>query len=470
MLATAATTKDVIGPLARYAAGVRFEDLTPTAVYAAKCAIIDTLGAMIAGSSAQGVQALVELAREWGGAEESTILVYGGKKIPAPSAVMANSTMARARELDDCERLGGQHPMVAAVPTALAMAERRGQASGREIITAITVGAEVQSRVARAPKHKVGDAPWTTGFFAPFGAAAAAAKMLGLDEDWMMHALGLAFTEASSTIQSQLDGSLAMRVHHGRAAQQGLICALLAEKGVTGPHNCLEGPAGLYNAHGRGEYDREQVIKGLGQDFTVEHLAVKLFPCCKQIHATTVATLELVKKHDLRPEGVAEILVRVNRNAYNQVCQPDDAVRKPRTVVDAQFSIPFAVGLAVAKRSVLLEDYTEEGIKNPLVLAVAAKVRCMLDPEIDRLGMVGSPGIVEITTVGGQSYKHETTYIRGDPEQPLSFEECVDLKFRNYLSWAVKPIPESAVREVIEMVAGLEGVQDASRMVPSLSA
>jgi 2-methylcitrate dehydratase PrpD len=292
---------------------------------------------------------------------------------------------------------------------------------------------------------------------------------MGLKAAEMLHTLALAFTEASDTIQSHLDGSLGQRVHNGQAAKEGLESALLAARGITGPHHALEGPSGFYNAHARGEYDRDRVLKDLGREFAIGEVSVKLFPCCKQIHPATDAVLTLVSQHDLHPEDIADIEVRVNRNAYNQVCSPEEIVSKPPTSIDAQWSIPFAAGLAVAKRAVLLSDYTEEGIKNPAALEVASKVRCVLDPEIDRLDAVVSPALVEITTVRGQTFSHRADYARGDPQQPLGFEECVDLKFRNYLSWAAKPIPEPAVEEVIEMVADLEKVEDVSQLVRLLT-
>ena len=458
--------RDLAAELA--AAAVRFQDLPPRTVEVTKRTILDTLGVILAGSTAAGVSALLSLAREWAGAEQSTILVHGGKKVPAPLAVMVNSTMARARELDDCHNPTGQHASVPVVPAALAMAECVGGISGEKLITAVAVGEDIQDRIALAQEHKVGDAPWTTGFFAPFGAAVAAGKILGLAETQMMHAIGLAFTEASDTIQSHLDGSLGQRVHNGQAARQGVECALMAARGITGPHNALEGPFGFYNSHGRGEYVRERALEGLGSRFLIDGVSVKLFPCCKQIHPAAGAALKLVEENDLGPEDIEDIEVRVNVNAFHQVCQPEELKRRPRTSLNAQWSIPFTVGLAVAKRSIALEDYTEEGIKNPAALSVSGKVRCMHDPEIDRMGAIVSPGIVTIRTVDGRTLTRRGNHVPGDPEEPLSFEDCAKHKFRNYLPWAAKPIPEAGAEEVIQAIAGLERVGDVSRLAEGL--
>jgi 2-methylcitrate dehydratase PrpD len=460
---------DVVRELARNAVATIYDDLPAQAVLMAKVALIDTLGAMIAGTTAPGCEAVVDLAREWGGKGESTIIVHGDR-VPAANAVMANSTMARARELDDSHHGSGQHPSVAAIPTALAMAERRGGASGREFITAVAVGADIQCRVVLPLRSKVGVAPWTTGMFAPFAAAATAGKMLNLDENKMLHALALAFTEASNTIQSHLDGSLAARIHHGMASKAGVVCALLAERGVTGPQNCLEGPAGFYAAFGRGEYDRERATFELGRRFEGAYSSPKRYSCCGQIHPTIVATLALVHEHDLNPEEIVEIVTHVNHNAYNQVCLPEDLCRNPRNHIDAQFSIPYAVAVAVTKKAVELESYTDESVKDPSVIAMANKVRCVMDPEIDKLGVVRSPGFVEIKTVSGQVYSKRVDHVKGDPEDPMTLEECTEEKFRKYLSWSALPLSESAVEEVIETVTQLEEVGDASRVMQLLSA
>ena len=214
--------EDLVRELASSAAATTYGDLPPHVVQMVKIALVDTLGAMIAGTTAPGCKEVVDLVREWGGKRESTIVVYGDR-VPAPNAVMANSTMARARELDDWHYDSGQHLGVAAIPTALAMAERQGGASGREFITAVAVGADIQCRVVLPLRNKVGVAPWTTGMFAPFAAATTAGKMLNLDEKKMLHALALAFTEASNTIQSHLDGSLAARIHHGMGSKAGVV-------------------------------------------------------------------------------------------------------------------------------------------------------------------------------------------------------------------------------------------------------
>ena len=323
---------DAIMPLIKNVVSTTYEDIPSEAREVAKRTVIDTLGAIIAGRAAPGCQAVVDMVREWSGKEEATI-ICDGTQVPAPNAVWANATMGRSREIDDCDEITGDHPSVVAVPVALAVAELLGGITGKDIITATTLGGDLVLRIRTSCKRHAGVSPWGTGSYGVFNAAAVAGKLLGLSEEKMHNAMGIAFTQMSNTFQWIIDGALSGRVQHGIAARAGLLSALLADKGITGPHNILEGKYGLYPVFEENQYDRDLIFSGLGKEFLTTRISVKPFSACKETHGPSQGTLELVNKHDIHPQDVEEIRVYVNQNAYNLCGMPERKEKVPEVRV-----------------------------------------------------------------------------------------------------------------------------------------
>ncbi|MBI4334847.1 MAG: MmgE/PrpD family protein [Chloroflexi bacterium] len=458
---------DAVFDLAENVVATNYSDIPGEAVAVSRKCVIDTLAAMLAGTSAPGCEVVSNLAREWGGREESTVIAHGCR-LPAPNAAMVNATMARAWDFDDCHEEAHDHPSVATVPTAFAMAEKIGKVSGKDLMTAITLGADLvlRLRLASWAKSAQRHSPWTTATYAPFAAAAVAGKLLGLDRGRMVNTIGLAFTEASNTNQCQQDGSLAIRVHHGMAVKAGLVAALLAERGITGPQNALEGKLGLFQAYEGGIYDRRRLLADLGRRFESANISVKPYPCCKFTHAAIDATLKIVCQHDIRPDLVEEVRVRVCRDCYSAVCEPPGRKQRPDTIVDAQFSIPYTVATAIVKRGVFLGDFTPRSISDPVILEVAARVRPAIDPDLNGAGM--GPCVVEVTTGHRKTYSQRVDYVIGHPRNPMSMEQCAE-KFRECAAHSIKPVQADTVEEVIRMVAHLEDVEDAGRIMRLLA-
>ncbi|MBI4333089.1 MAG: MmgE/PrpD family protein [Chloroflexi bacterium] len=404
--------RDVVFELAEHIVNTNYQAMPPEAVAVTRKCLLDTLGVIMAATTAPGCEALYGLAEEWGGREESTV-IGRGRKLPAPNAVMVNATMARARDFDGVHEAAHDHPSVATVPAALAMAEKLGGMHGRDFLAAIALGDDLVLRLRLACRAKSGvrHSPWTSGTYAPFGAAAVAGKMLRLDEEKMVNALGLAFTEASNTLQSRMDGSLAVRVHQGMAAKAGVVAALLAERGITGPHNALEGKLGLFQAYEGGVYDRPTLLADLGRRFEGANISIKPYPCCKFTHAAIDATLRIAADHDLEADQVEDVIVYVSQDCFISVCDPLGRKQRPGSIVDAQFSIPYTVATAIVRRGVYLDDFTEAAIRDSLTLEMARKVRPMVDPELGETGM--GPSIVKIRTVDKLTYSERVDCVRG---------------------------------------------------------
>jgi 2-methylcitrate dehydratase PrpD len=458
---------DAIVPLVRNVIRTKYEDIPQQARDVAKRTVIDTLGPIIAGSTAPGCQAVVNMAKDWGGKKESTVIT-GGIKVPAANAVWANAAMGRSRELDDAEEAVGDHSSVVAVPAALAMSEMLGGVSGKDAITAIVLGDDLVIRIRSACKRKSGVSPWGTGSYSVFNAAAIAGKLLGLNEEKMTNAMGLAYSQMSNTYQWVIEGALSGRVHQGIAVKAGIVSALLADKGITGPHNVLEGKYGLYPVYELGQYDRDAIFGGLGKDFRITGISVKPFASCKVTHSPVQGTLELVREHDIHAQDVKEIRVYVSQGSYNLCAIPEDAKKAPRSVADAQFSHYYNIAVAVVHQDVFIAQFTEEAIKSPEVLDISRKVKVIVDPELSKVAAANVPQRVEIETKAGRTYSRTVEYVVGHPKNPMSFDDCVE-KLRKCLPYSIKPLRKENTEEVISLIRNLENLKDMGR-IPRLLA
>ncbi|MBI4330216.1 MAG: MmgE/PrpD family protein [Chloroflexi bacterium] len=451
--------------LAHNVANIRFEDIPFDTVRVAKMSVLDTLGNALAASTLgpAGCRQVVELVKEGGGKEESTIVGFGGRA-PSWMAALVNSTMAHSLDYDDMYAPASIHAGVTIVPPAFAAAERVGEVDGRRFIAAVVSGFDLSCRLSLAtPNTRTWHTTTVCGFF---GAAAAASRILGLKQARVQHALGIAYSQAAGNLQAAADASFTMRLEVGFAAKGGVLSALLAEKGITGATNSLEGEFGLYRVYHGGRYDPAVLTSGLGKRFEGSNLTFKPYPCGRGTHSSIDATLELVREHNIQPEEVESITVFKGRVAAKVEGTPLERKRRPETVVDAQSSIPYTVAAAAVKRRVGLTEFTPRAITDPDVLEVAQKVDVQVHPEFGEFDF--HPGITEIRTKGGKVYSRRIDRPSGDPQNPIPWESLVR-KFMESASHCVKPLPERKVRDVADMVMKLEEVDDVGAIVRLLA-
>ena len=448
--------------------GLKFEDIPPSALTAAKREVLDILGTTLAGNLAAGCPELISLVEGWGGAEESTILGYG-HKIPSPFAALANGTMAHAWDYDDTHDKAVLHAGVSVIPAALAASERKGTVSGKEFLCAVILGIDIVCRMGMATKFGPNTTGWIlTPLYGYFGAAAAAGKILGLEREKMHNALGIAYSQAAGNGQCVLDGALTKRLQAGFAAQGGTLAALLAQKGITGAREIIQGRFGLYNVYQKGDLDPGPLTAGLGEVFEVENLSFKPYPCCRFGHSSIDAAMELFRKGSPPPEDISEINISVNLQAFNAVCHPLAIKSEPRNVVDAQFSIPYATAVTLTKGTFTLDDLTESALKKPEIIALARKVRPRVDEQIETASSREiSPSIVEVTTKTGDVYSQRIDIPRGHPRNPMSDEDLV-AKFTDCASHAANPVNETNVSQLIHTIFHLEELNEMSELLQLL--
>ena len=445
---------------------LRYEDIPGDAVESAKREVLDSLATALGGSSKPGVRELVDIVKEWGGNEQSTVIAYG-VKCPTPNAAQVNGTMIHALDYDDGHQVALVHIGCVAVSTCFAAAERMGKVSGKELITAIALGGDFLARLGLAskPGSSALSAGWhPTTLFGFLGAAAMSGKILGLDEERMTNALGLAYHQCGGAGSGVADGALAKRMGPGLAAKAGITSALMAERGITGERNPLEGRTGLFNTYMGGDYDPQILTADLGKRFEGVNIGDKPYPCCGLTHACIDAALALLSQHDIKAEEIREITVYGGDPVYG-LSQPPEIKRAPRTITDAQFSVPWVVAAALVKGKVTVDDFTEEALKRQDILDVTKKITARLDTSMNRHGV--GPGGVMITMNDGTEYKEEVEHCLGSVARPMTFEDCTK-KFRECATCSIKPLPADKAEKIIEMISQLEKLDDTTEIIKML--
>jgi 2-methylcitrate dehydratase PrpD len=449
--------------LAEHVCRTTFADLPGVAVIATKRDVLDTLGAMVGGSVAPGVAELVRLVQRWGGGDESTVLLMD-MKAPAPQAAWVNATMGHALDFDDThDRAGNIHPGVSVLAASLAIAELQGGASGRDFVSAVTVGLDVSCRLALAATV---DRGWhRTAAFGIFGATAAAGKLLGLSVEQMVNAFGIAYSQAAGNRQCIVDGALTKRLQAGQAASAAVLSALLAREGFTGAREVFAGRYGFFPMYQPDGYDLSAITDGLGTVFRGVELSFKPYPCGRPHHAILDAAIELYRTLDLATAdagaGIAEVVVTANPCLYREQLSPESQRRRPTQVVEAQFSVPFLVATALVHGRVGIGEVAAVG--DPRVLAVVDRLRGAVRDDAPE-----GWARLDVRRTDGRAASRETTSPSGSPEKPLS-DAQLEAKFRDCAAHAVRPISSQVVGHAIQLVEHLDEAADATALVRLLA-
>jgi len=427
---------DASGILAQKIAGLEFTDLPASAIEAARCNLLDTVGVAIAGASAPGCAEIVGLVLDYYPTEQAT--VWGsGRKATATEAAFANGTMAHALDFDDTHDAAILHAGVSVVPAALAIAETIGGVNGKQLINAVAIGLDITCRLGVAARISPVTTGWVyTAIFGLFGATIAVGKILRLNALQIQNAIGIAYAQAAGNCQCIPDGSLTKRMQPGFSARVGVLSALLAQRGITGTLNSFEGRHGLARVYLHNQWDRNRLLDDFGSRWLHEELAYKPYPACRHTHNAIDVALRLARDHDIDARQIECISVAVNAEAYANVCTPAEIKRAPRTVVDAQFSIPYCVANALLKRDVFITEFSEAALRQSDALQLASKVACRLDQRIDQeYGRGVSPAEMTITLRDGSTFSGASYIARGGIEKPMTISE-LEAKFERCFQFA----------------------------------
>jgi 2-methylcitrate dehydratase PrpD len=441
--------------LARFLVEIKYSDLPPEVIDKARVLILDQLGCELAFAGLPWNRHVYQyvLGRK-GGKKEST-LTYYGLKTGVEDAAFANATFGHGFEMDDTEMNSITHPGSIVIPAALALGEMK-KVNGKEFLLAVVAGYEAMLRAGTAARTMIFRAFHGTGVNGPFGSAAAAGKILGFDKDLMVNAMGIAGSDASGVGEYTISGGSVKRLHAGFASQAGVRAALLAQFGMTGPATVLEGKSGFCQAYAN-EYFVEEITAGLGKEFRILRTGNKPYCCCAAQHATIDATAAIRKKYSLKPEDVAEVIVRL----VARDVKSNGNIVEPQDITSAQFSGRFGVALRLIKGSNGFQDYSEKNIRDPQLLGMAKKVRFVVDSDLEKLAVGSAPAIVMIRLKDGTLLEQRVDYARGTIQNPMTHEELEE-KFRGLAS---SVLPEKRVEKIVGMLKQLDQLDDISRLV-----
>jgi 2-methylcitrate dehydratase PrpD len=411
--------------VAEWAVNTKIEDIPEEVAAAATSYIVDHFGVVLAGTKKTSSEIIHQTALQWAPGSDGCTVVGRKERNSAPFAALVNGTTGHALELDDDHREGTQHPGVAVIPAAFAVAESLGS-TGEEFLLAAILGYEIMIRVGEAHLGKSylrGFHP--TGTCGTIGAAVAAGKLRGLDVQQMTSAIGLAASQSAGLLTFRSNGAWNKRMHAGQAAMSGVICSDLARRDFRGPSESLLSAEGWLQAFAYdGEFDVGFVANNLGSNWDLTTNSIKVHACCRFAGPIVDATLETVLREDVKPEQVDEITVAMAEYPLMKaLLKPLDRKLNPTSVVDAQFSAPFAAAVSVVKRRAFVDEYSETGIRDEAVLAMAQKVRWKVDPEAEALWPKRYPCEVTIKLTDGRSVSSRVEWPKGDPENAVSKEE-----------------------------------------------
>lgn len=437
--------RPVTRELAEFVAGLRFENLPGKVVTMARRCVLDSLGCGIYGARTPWGDAVTRTVELLGQAGTATAWGRPVKADPLGVALI-NGTAAQGYELDDCHDQSMSHYGAGVVPAVLAVAEAMGPFDGRQIVTAVVAGYEVGTRVG----NTVSPSAFHRGFHpcgltSTFGSAAAIAKLLGLDTDQFVNALGLAGSQAAGLMASQF-GAMAKRFHSGKAAQNGIIAALAAREGLTGVRDVLEAPYGGFCSTYSAEYDLDYATMGLGEHWEILRNGFKQYSSLASSHTSVDALRAIRARTGITADDVEKVLVETTEMVYVHCGWP--YVYNGETIA-AQMNLPYTAALTLVDGTAFVDGYTDERLNDPRILGLAAKVETAVAPDLDALGKDEMRAVrVTVTTKAGETHTDSVHYRSGHWKNPISDEQLA-AKFHDLSARVITDEAATAIRAVV---------------------
>ncbi len=454
--------------VAGFVLGTQARDIPKDVAHLGKRSVLDGIGLALAGAASQtGDIARRYLAQLGIAGDKGSTIIGSELRVPARFAAFANGLAIHADDYDDTQlavakdRVYGllTHPTAPALPPVLALAER-DRRSGADLMIAYQVGVEVECKVAEAilPRH------YQHGFHSTatcgsIGAAAGAAKLLGLDRQTTRRALSIGATQAGGLRENF--GTMTKPFHAGRAAENGVVAAEIAALGLTASENGLEADRGFFRAAGGG-YSAEMINGKLGDPWTFAFpgVSIKPHPSGSLTHPGMAVMMELILRHDLKPERVKRVNVGTNHNMPNALIH-----HQPRNELQAKFSMEFCMAILLLERKGGLEQFTDDMVNRADVQAMIRKVNFGVDPEAEAAGFDKMTTIIEVELDDGTVVKGQADFGKGSPANPMSDEELAE-KFRQCAAWG--GLNRDQTKAVLDLVWHIEELNDVGALMKLL--
>jgi 2-methylcitrate dehydratase len=448
--------------MSRWAASLQFQDISQDAVHQSKRFLLDSLGCALGGFQQHDVKIALAVLDEIAGPGAATVIGAGQRMDPV-SASLANALMIRCMDYNDIYwKQDPSHPSDI-FPAAIACCERTGS-DGKELIVGLVLGHEFEMRLCEAAFPGIRERGWHHATLTAFVSPIVAGRALHLSWEQIQHAIGISASR-HCTLGAVTAGKLTMMKNtvDPMATQSGVLAALLAENGYSGPEHVIDGKEGLAHVFGP-EWKLNLLTDGLGESWRITQCGMKAFPTEALTHTPISAVLDLVKTNDLHPNQVEKVQVRSLARAADILSDPSKY--DPRTKETADHSLPYVIAAALVDRQVTPVQFTMEKIMDEKIREQLKKVEIVADPEIEKVFPALQRVIVNISTTDGRSFSKTLDYPKGDPRNPLTDQE-VEEKFT---ALAEGVLSQAAQERVKEAVWNLERASSVSMLMALLQA
>ena len=409
-------SETITAKMARWAADVTYDDLGDRAKHEARRFLLDSLGCAFGGLRQEDAEIALGVLDDIGGKGPSTIIGTGKKTDPV-TASLANALMIRIMDYNDIYwQQDPSHPSDI-IPAAMACGERAGR-NGKDLVLGIILGYEFECRFCEAAFPGVRERGWHHATLTAFVSPIVAGRMLGLSWEKIQHAIGISASR-HATYGAVTAGKLTMMKNtvDPMATQSGVMAALLAEKGYTGPEHVIDGKEGIVRCLGP-EWKLDVLVDGLGDSWRIERCGMKAFPTEALTHAPISAVLDIVIGNDLKPEQIAKVHIRSLARAADILADPTKY--DPRSKETADHSLPYVIAAAIADRQVTPAQFEQDKIMDPRIREQLRKVEVVADPEIEKVFPKLQRVIVTVKTTDGRELTKQLDYPKGDPRNPLT--------------------------------------------------
>jgi 2-methylcitrate dehydratase len=454
----AVVSKETItAQMARWAAALEYKQLSPDAIYQAKRFLLDSVGCALGGYQQHDVKIALELLDEIAGRGAATV-IGTGKRIDPVSASLANALMIRCMDYNDIYwKQDPSHPSDI-FPAAMACCER-SKSDGKELIVGLVLGHEFEMRFCEAAFPGIRERGWHHATLTAFVSPIVAGRALHLRWEQIQHAVGISASR-HATLGAVTAGKLTMMKNtvDPMATQSGVLAALLAEKGYTGPEHVIDGKEGLTHVFGP-EWKLNILTDDLGESWRITQCGMKAFPTEALTHTPISAVLDIVKSNDLKPDQIVKVEIRSLARAADILSDPSKY--DPRSKETADHSLPYVIAAAIAERQVTPVQFEMKKIMDPTIRAQLKKVEVVADPEIEKVFPALQRVVVNITTTDGATYSKQLDYPKGDPRNPLTDQE-VEEKFA---ALAEGVLSSAAQKKLKDAIWNLEKVGSVSKLM-----
>ena len=448
--------------LADYVASAKYEDLPVEVVSHAKKCVMDTIACGLGGRRSLEGDVLIEIMREMGGKQEATVI--GDKtRLSFMQAAQVNRVLTNMLDYDDTLMKVG-HMSSVLVPVALAVGERFN-ASGKDMINALVLGYEVIIRIRDAVNPSE-EAYWKTferidsGIH--FGSAVVAGKVMGLNGEQMADAFGLTGLVRAWRITrpdwAKRGMPRWMKVTGGDITIPGIHAVLLAKKGFPGDRGILDHGRGYEVFVGSDRYDVTKLITNLGDEFGMLEIGFKFYSACRHISTALQAVAGIVLENGIKADNVNEVIVKVKKLVVDNF-----SIYEPEHMIQAQFSIPYAVTMILMGEPTGPNWYKEDMIKNPMIREIQHKIKLQEDPVATKKSYseYKSPSTVEVTTKDGKRFSKYVEIPKGDPQNPFTEQDHINklINMATCLS-----MEENQIDELVQALTGLEKLETISEL------